>query len=235
MKDHMARLAAIVKIDQEIQALKEELEETPSKVREIQNQLQGITGAFQEKKTEKDKVEAEIKKYKSEVEDETTLVKSREERLNATKTQKEYQAVLKEIATGKTMIKEREASIARLSAALEELTKVVEPLQGQSDELLPQLETAQAEIQGTVDQLADKLKNLESQFNEQLSSLPEDIIHKYRRIQDKKQPAAARLLDGTCQECYISIPPQLFLEIRKTQEINSCPNCHRLLYIDFND
>lgn len=234
MKDHMARLAEIVKTDLAIQNIKEELEETPAKVREIQEQLSKLESSYNEKKAESDKTDAEFKRLKSGIEDETASVKSREERLNATKTQKEYQAVLKEIASSKTLIKDREAAIVKLQGQVDQIAQVLQPLQGQMDELKPRLEAAQGEIQGKMDELTQNLKSLETQFNEQLSALPEDIMHKYRRIQGKRQPAAAKVVGGTCQECFISVPPQLYIEIQKKQEIQSCPNCHRLLYIEFD-
>jgi len=232
MKDHMSRLSQIVKIDQEIQALKEQLEEIPSHVRDISAQLNKLDADIAKKKVDSDKIEGEIKKVKNDLEAETQRLKAKEERLHAIKTNKEYQAVLKEISSAKISNKDRETSLQKLAGDLEEIQKVVAPLQGQKDELAPKLESAQSEIEGSLQELEEKRKTLEAQFNEQMSSLPEDIRHKYRRIQEKRQPAAARVIAGTCQECFINVPPQLFIEIQKTQEIYSCPNCHRLLYIE---
>jgi len=232
MKDHMNRLAQIVKTDQEIQGLKEQLEELPSQVREFEAQLKALDGDLQKKKVDTDRIENEIKKLKNDLEAETEKLKVKEEKLHAIKTNKEYQAVLKEIASGKTTNKERENNLTKFANDLEEIQKVTAPLLSRKDELQPQLDSAQAEISSTLSDLTEKLKSLEAQFNEQLTALPEDIRHKYRRIQEKRNPAAAKVIDGTCQECFINVPPQLFIEIRKSQEIYSCPNCHRLLYID---
>jgi predicted nucleic acid-binding Zn-ribbon protein len=33
-----------------------------------------------------------------------------------------------------------------------------------------------------------------------------------------------------CQGCNMNIPPQLFVEIKKNEEIISCPQCRRILY-----
>ncbi len=228
----MARLAQIVKTDSEIQVVRDELEELPIKVREIEEQLQTLDSEYLQKKSEWEKAEAEIKKLKSEIEVETQHLKNREERIHAIKTQKEYVAALKEISMGKTAIKEREDKIKSLSQSSEELAKVVSPLEESRTGLLNSLEQERSAIQGNLDTLRAKLQTMEAQFNEQLLALPEDIRHKYRRIGEKRQPAAARVVKGTCQECFMNLPPQLFIEIQKHKEVYSCPNCHRLLFIE---
>jgi len=232
MKDHMQRLAQTVSLSQEIQNLKEDLEEIPAKVRELETELAAIEGQFNQKRAEFSKAEGEAKKLKSEADDESTHLKQKEERLHSIKTNKEYQAVIKEISTGKAMIKEREENAAKLLGGVEGLKTELSPLEGKIQELRDKVGQERGAIQGQVDELQSRLQTLEAQLNEQLSSLPEDIRHKYLRIQGKRQPPAAKLVDGTCQECFMSVPPQLNIEIRKTQEIHSCPNCHRLLYIE---
>src|SRR5205814_414924 len=147
MKDHMSRLSQIVKIDQEIQALKEQLEEIPSHVREISTHLNSLDTDIAKKKVDSDKVENEIKKLKNDLEAETERLKAKEERLHAIKTNKEYQEVLKEISLAKISNKDRETSLKKLSGDLEEIQKIVSPLQGQKDELQPKLESAQSEIE----------------------------------------------------------------------------------------
>ncbi|MCE9625177.1 MAG: hypothetical protein K8R69_06980 [Deltaproteobacteria bacterium] len=232
MKDHMQRLGMTVSLSQEIQNLKDDLEEIPAKVRHLETELAAIDTVYLQKKGEFDKASGEAKKLQSEIEDEAGHLKQKEERLHSIKTNKEYQAVVKEISTGKTMVKDRGETIVKLLASVETLKVDLAPLETQRQELLSTLEQERGSIQGQLDDRKSKLQALEAQLNEQLSSLPEDIRHKYIRIQGKRQPPAAKVVDGTCQECFMSVPPQLAIEIRKTQEIHSCPNCHRLLYIE---
>ena len=233
MKDHMQRLAQTVSNAQEIQNIKDDLEELPAKVRQLEAELEALDAQYQQKKAALEKAESEAKRHKSDIEGDSAALKVKEERLHGIKTTKEYQAVIKEISTGKTSIKDREAAILKLLGEAETLKAEVAPLEARRQELLTALETERSQIQGKIDDLKAKLGGLEAQLNEQLSSLPEDIRHKYLRIQGKRQPPAAKVVEGTCQECFMSVPPQLYIEIRKTFEIHSCPNCHRLLFIEF--
>ncbi|HKY64081.1 MAG TPA: C4-type zinc ribbon domain-containing protein [bacterium] len=233
MKDHMQRLAQTVSIAQEIQNIKDDLEELPAKVRQLEGELEALDAQYQQKKAALEKAEGEVKRHKSDIEGDGATLKVKEERLHGIKTTKEYQAVLKEISTGKTSIKDREAAIVKLLGDAEALKTEVAPLESRRQELAAAVEQERGQIQGKLDELKQRLGGLETQLNEQLSSLPEDIRHKYIRIQAKRQPPAAKLVEGTCQECFMSVPPQLYIEIRKTFEIQSCPNCHRLLFLEF--
>jgi uncharacterized protein len=232
MKNHMAYLAEIIKIDQGLQSIKEELDEVPVKVRAVETELKGVESEYKKKKEEADKIAAQLHQMKDTLTEDSSRLKSKEERLHLIKTTKEYQAVMKEISMGKTASREDETQITKLTSALEILTKDLAPLEEKRGQLHATLEKEKAEIQGTLDGLTAKLKEAEAQLNEQLLSLPEDIRHKYRRIQQKRIPAIAKVVGGTCQECFMNVPPQLFIEIQKHQEIYSCPNCHRLLYVE---
>jgi len=232
MKDHMQRLAQTVGLAQEIQNIKDDLEELPAKVRQLESEFEAVEAQYQQKKSALEKAESEAKRHKSDIEGDATTLKVKEERLHTIKTTKEYQAVLKEIATGKTSVKDREAAIVKYLGEAEGLKSEVAPLESRRQELNSSLQDERSQIKDRLDELSQKLGLLEIQLNEQLSSLPEDIRHKYLRIQGKRQPPAAKLSEGTCQECFMSVPPQLYIEIRKTFEIHSCPNCHRLLFLD---
>lgn len=232
MNDHMAHLAQILKIDLNLQGLKEELEELPVKVRSAETELKGLDQEYEKKKTEFDKLDSQSRQLKGDLAEDAEKLKEKEERLNSIKTTKEYQAVLKEIAQGKTTNREREIQLQQVTASLEKLTEELMPLEEKRQALQSSLEKEQSEISGTLDDLQSRLKTAETHLQEQLMALPEDIRHKFRRVQGKRQPAIARVVDGTCQECFINVPPQLFIEIQKHKEIYSCPNCHRLLFIE---
>lgn len=232
MKDHMVHLSKAVKFSIEIQNLKEELEDIPVKVREVESQLQSLQGDHDQKKDEWNKTESEKRQLESELAQESERLKSKEERLNTIKTQKEYQAVVREISLAKTANREREERLKKLNQVLDELKPSLEPLSVKLKEILEQLTKEKSHIQGDLDQIQTKIRDMETQMNEQLGALPDDIRHKFKQIEAKRQPPAALVIDGTCQECFMNVPPQLYIEIQKNQEVHSCPNCHRLLYLE---
>jgi predicted nucleic acid-binding Zn-ribbon protein len=232
MKDAMTHLAEAVKVSLEIQNLKESLESIPIKVRELEGTLQEISTDYEDKKKAKERFDSERKKLEQALQTDAEYLKAKEERLNSIKTQKEYQAVLREIATTKTSNRSREDQIKTLAANLESLHGEISPLEEKVTSLQAELEREKSNIQGSLDELSGKIKQLEDSLHKQLSALPDDIRDKYRRIQGKKSPPAALVVQGTCQECFMNLPPQLYIEIQKQHEVITCPNCHRLLYLE---
>ena len=46
--------------------------------------------------------------------------------------------------------------------------------------------------------------------------------------------AVIEVKEEICQGCNMNIPPQLFVEIKKQEEMLNCPQCRRLLYYKNN-
>ena len=36
--------------------------------------------------------------------------------------------------------------------------------------------------------------------------------------------------DSVCQGCYMTLPPQQVIEVRRSDKLNLCPTCQRILY-----
>ncbi len=42
--------------------------------------------------------------------------------------------------------------------------------------------------------------------------------------------AVVEVRAGTCQGCHMNVPPQLFNQIQRNEQVILCPNCQRMLY-----
>jgi predicted nucleic acid-binding Zn-ribbon protein len=55
-------------------------------------------------------------------------------------------------------------------------------------------------------------------------------------LKEKRNGIAIVLVKNEgCQGCYVNIPPQMYNEVQKNNEIILCPNCHRILYWENKD
>ncbi len=58
-----------------------------------------------------------------------------------------------------------------------------------------------------------------------------DLISRYELIFSRRGgTAVVEVSGGICQGCYMNIPPQLWNEIIKSDKVNLCPSCQRILY-----
>lgn len=232
MNDSMTHLLQAVKVSGEIFALRKELAEIPVKVREVEGELHNIQEEYQGKKSEADKIESEKKQIELQIREETARLQDKEKRLNTIKTQKEYQAVVREITMAKTSNRERQDRLAQLENSLKAFAETLAPLEEKLQNLKNQLDQEKSAIQGTLEDLEGKIRSLETHLNEQLGALPDDIRYKYERVGKSVQPPAAAANGGTCHGCFMHLPPQVFIEIQKGNQVYSCPNCHRLLFLE---
>jgi predicted nucleic acid-binding Zn-ribbon protein len=178
--------------------------------------LEGLLAAQEEQKEEEKRriedLERERVRLEGDLEMESERTKRSQIKLLEIKTNKEYQALLKEIETGKEHNSQREEEIIRM---LEEIDRL------------------KAEYAGTVERAHREKKEIEKEQakEEIVRELDPELLKRYTMLKDKRNGIAIVLVkDEGCQGCYVNIPPQLYNEVQKNQEIIVCPNCHRILY-----
>ena len=64
-----------------------------------------------------------------------------------------------------------------------------------------------------------------------LEALPGDLVRRYETIREKRNGIAViSVWKEVCNGCHMNIPPQMYIELQRSQELRTCPNCHRIIY-----
>ena len=61
-----------------------------------------------------------------------------------------------------------------------------------------------------------------------------DLLERYRNIKQHCTPPMAKLVDGQCSGCFMSLPSATLLELKAGERIVECDNCGRILYMEGN-
>ena len=58
------------------------------------------------------------------------------------------------------------------------------------------------------------------------------ILSKYRLIRQRRhEDAIVSVISGSCQGCFMNIPPQMANQMQRNKQIiETCPNCQRLIF-----
>jgi uncharacterized protein len=57
------------------------------------------------------------------------------------------------------------------------------------------------------------------------------FLKRYTMLLNKRDGVAVVAInENVCQGCYMGLPPQQVIEVRKADKINLCPTCQRILY-----
>ena len=178
-----------------------------------------------------DSATKERKSLESSLKDAETKVTKLKEKIPEIKTNKEYHALLKEIESAGQEKSGIEEKILILFEKLDEL----KAKRSEMENVVKEEETIFSREKGIIEkdynQLAEMLKELESQKAGIVSQLDSKLLSEYNRLlADKRGLAVVTVTDEHCHGCHMRIPPQVFSEIKKNDKISYCLNCKRMLY-----
>ena len=75
-----------------------------------------------------------------------------------------------------------------------------------------------------------KLQQMRAHTDEEAKKLEPSLLNKYKSIKQHCTPPMAKLINGQCSGCFMSLPSATLLEIRNGSRIVECDNCGRILY-----
>ena len=75
-----------------------------------------------------------------------------------------------------------------------------------------------------------KLQNMRAETDQEARKVDPQLLAKYRSIKQHCTPPMAKLINGQCSGCFMSLPSATLLDIRSGDRIVECDNCGRILY-----
>ncbi len=233
MREQIERLAVLQDIELRVQEMEREKNEIPQSIASLEEELRRDEDKLRAEKAEMEKLGKERRQKEQELEEETDKVKKVESRVFEIKTNKEYQAVLKEIESAKKLNRQREEEILEILEKLEQGQKRIagaeKELEGKRKEMERKVSALKQKEASFEQEMAGEVRQKEEKEKE----IPAGLLSKYRMLAEKRQGiAVARVAHGTCQACHMNIRPQLYIELQKQEALILCPNCSRILFWD---
>ena len=75
------------------------------------------------------------------------------------------------------------------------------------------------------------LKDMRARTDQESGKIDPELLEKYRTIKQHCTPPMARLIDGQCSGCFMSLPSATLLAIKEEGKLVTCDNCGRILYV----
>jgi hypothetical protein len=231
LRDNLKTLEALQKIDLEIHELKLQAEKIPLRREEIEASVAEARRAYDEEKSRLEANERERRQLDSLLAMERDKVKKWEGRLGEIKTPREYAALSREIDIAKKTNETQQEQVKVLTAAGGEIRK---NLDARGEKLAEKEEAAQAQLDGLNKQSSDfqsRTQELEAARAEAAKQVDAGLLAKYENIKRRRAGVAvASVVGTTCTGCNRNIPPQLGIVLQRADSIETCPNCHRIIY-----
>jgi predicted nucleic acid-binding Zn-ribbon protein len=176
---------------------------------------------------EKDKVELEAS-HRAELEN----IQRSETNMKEIKTNKEYQAVGREIAAARKQVAELEDRVLQKITQLDELNNEISTNQSTLAELEINTEQRRSEKQGQIDKVQQDIDVDSLRRHVITKELPANVVKRYDSLRTQRRgQAVAVARDGYCLGCNMHLPPQLYNSLYKCEELIICPHCQRMLIL----
>ena len=75
-----------------------------------------------------------------------------------------------------------------------------------------------------------RLQEMRANTEQEAKKVDPALLAKYRSIKQHCTPPMARLVNGQCSGCFMSLPSATLLDIKNGDRIVECDNCGRILY-----
>lgn len=155
-----------------------------------------------------------------------------EGRIKEIKTQKEYQAVSKEITAARKQKAEMEEQVLQKIGRIEELKGEIAGLEENIAALQGNIASQKAEVQVRIDKLDEGILKDSTAREEIVKTLPSSIIRRYTLLREQRRGlAVAAAKGGSCLGCNMNLPPQLYNTLFRGEELITCPHCQRMLIL----
>ncbi len=231
--EKMSLLKELQEIDQEISAIEktsqgyqDELNEFEGEAARVQAMLDELNGELAELQSGEAQLQQDLLK-------ERDNVARVEGRLPEIQTQKEYVAVLKEIDIAKKANKELEE---QMQAKQQEIAALEQDQLEKDDELTAIREKAEArgaELKKLMNESGKVLDKRKTTRESIAGDIPATLLRKYQQLFKRRAGLAlAMARNGACLGCNMQLPPQQYNSLLRVAEMQSCPHCNRLLYVE---
>lgn len=231
MKEQIRLLLSLHEEDQKIRELQAALERFAPELAEQEALVKGNQKTLDEANAKIAELEKAKRSKEADVETSEARQKDFQGKLSLIKTNKEYQAALKEISETKKNNKAIEDQILELMKQIEALKAeqqaAAEALKGASEVC----EKTTGTFASEAGRIRREIETLQADRDRIGAQVQPGLISQYQRVRKSGKESLAQVVGGTCQGCYMKIPPQLYIELQKLTTIHVCPSCHRILYL----
>lgn len=233
MQEVFEKLRNLQDVLSEKYEIEREIEEIPKALTTKNELLNRLKKQYIEKNNRMEEIKEKITSLRIQLSDAERTREGYEKQMDLIKTQREYEALDKEIRDSTEREQQARKDILREEKELEELSISLE----REEKLIAlqeqELADEQRKIEEESDQKREQLKALGKEEKKIVPGLDEEILFKFERIiRSKSGVGIVPVRNSVCTGCHMVLPPQFENDVRAGERIHFCPYCSRILYFD---
>jgi predicted nucleic acid-binding Zn-ribbon protein len=232
MNPDLEKLVELHRTETELKHVDAELAEIPKKRKEIEERLARDRAHLDAAKAALDASQKARKQSEAAVQDLETKRSKYKGQLMEVKTNKEYTAMLHEIEGVEREIKSREDLILEEMEKAETLAAAVKREEADFKAVEAESRKAAAELDAAMARLQASAERLRGERDGVAASLPDETRELYARVARQRGSGLAEARDGMCQACHVRMRVQIWVEVRKNEQLFQCESCSRIYFYE---
>jgi uncharacterized protein len=229
--EELETLCEMQKLDTQLIEHERKRAQAPKRLAEIEQDLQKAKDKVAREKEIIEELDKERRRKEKELDSEKERIKKVQSKLHEIKTNKEYQAVLKETEAVQAANDKTEEEIILLLERIEELRKDYDASVAYVKKRDKEVEAEKKELGKEMVSVESVVKELKKERDALLTRLGGEAKSRYKVLMEKRSGVAVvNVKNGVCLGCYMNIPPQLFIEVTKNARLITCPSCNRIFF-----
>jgi predicted nucleic acid-binding Zn-ribbon protein len=226
-----SQLYQLQETDQEIESAEQALEQNTRQLgdRKVLDDAQGRLAAGQ---AQLDELRHRHRDAEAEVDDVLAKIATAEEQLYSGRitNPKELSSLQHEVTTLRGRSDELETKALEIIEQVEAAEKVVAEATGALKKLEEEWQQKQQQLAADIDRLKASLAELNGKRRQLVGQIDPPSVNLYERVRQNKKPAVARVEQGICRVCRISLSASEVQRVRSGNPIQ-CGSCGRILFL----
>lgn len=198
--------------------------------------LARLKKSYIEKSNELNNRKQRVKELKQKLSEAEIQKDKYEQQMDMVKTQREYEALDKEIKTSGEKEQDMRRLVQKEEKNCEEMVQALEREENMIKDQEEEIKTEQARIKHEIKEKTKVLKSLEKDETKVTPGLDEEILFKFERIiRSKSGLGIVPIRNSICTGCHMILTSQFSNDVRNSDNIMFCPNCSRILFFQESD
>ena len=233
MTTDLDKLINLQKTDTNIRQLKKLIESAETRRAEIEQEFEQHAFSIREVQGKLEGLKSERAGLEKQIADNKTYLERADRNLKHSQNQKEYEtamretdALQKQITAFETQIVEKMDEVEQLEKSLAERSEEINTLDAKRDEALKTFDSELGSNRKEFEEMSAKRKEV-------FVTLPDRLAKIYDRMAQRSRDgiAVAEVINGSCSACFMSLRPQMMVEVKRADQIITCESCTRILYV----
>jgi len=230
VREQLVLLLQLQQSDVKVRELQSAVTQLPARLDPLRRDLAKLQGMLDGERAKLNETNTWRKAQQEFIDREREALKLAQNKFQASKNTKEFNASSREVENKRKAISDREVELKKVNEAAAQSTAQLEARDKDVEVLRTELANSEAAMADQLDSLKAQLAEATATRDAARAQVEAQWLKIYDTLAAKRGYAVAPVIKAVCQGCHMALPPQLSNVLARMESIETCPRCGRLIY-----